>query len=109
MHVHVTQLRAVPLVLAAMKHHRAAAEVQSNACRLLANLALTGSSCWCCGICANMRAGQVRDYLVKENVPMHVIFAVKDLATSIDVQHYGYWCLANLAVDGGCVPAQVDA
>ena len=101
MHVHVTQLRGIPLLMAAMKTHRTAPDVQANACRLLANLALTGHNIpnaippilmWC--------AGQVRDYLIKENVPMYVMYAVKDLTSSVDVQHYGFWCLANLAVDG---------
>jgi hypothetical protein len=41
MHVHVTQIRGVATILQAMQGHPHSADVQLNACRVLANLALT--------------------------------------------------------------------
>ena len=46
MHVHITQIRGIATILQAMQTHVNSADVQLNACRVLANLALT--SMWVC-------------------------------------------------------------
>ena len=100
MHVHITQIRGIATILQAMQSHVNSADVQLNACRVLANLALT--SMWVCveGRLLSLCAEEVREYMLKESAVSLVQTALKTHHGNGDAQHYGFWCLTNFAIDG---------
>ena len=38
--------------------------------------------------------------MVKEGALMYATSAVKEMIGNADVQHYGFWCHTNFAIDG---------
>jgi hypothetical protein len=43
---------------------------------------------------------EVREYILKESAVSLVQTALKTHHGNGDVQHYGFWCLTNFAIDG---------